>query len=199
MKFEPFPKIPRLNKNMTITEKIDGTNAQIMIDDIGPADNRNGYDPHGVLAVLDDGVRSYTIKAGSRKRLITPEKDNFGFAKWVQDNAYQLVALGAGRHFGEWWGKGIQRGYGLSERRFSLFNAGRWLWNQTPPPCCHVVPVLYHGKFDLAQIENVMELLREAGSSAVPGYDNPEGVIIFYENHLYKDTFKYREGKWNEG
>jgi hypothetical protein len=196
MRFEAFPKIPRLNKNMIITEKLDGTNAQVMIEDIGPAGSRNGYDPNGVLAVLDDGVRSYTIKAGSRKRTITPEKDNFGFAKWVQENARQLVQLGPGRHFGEWWGQGIQRGYGLSERRFSLFNAGRWRWNQTPPACCDVVPILHYGSFSLDDIDETMNLLRDTGSWVVPGYMNPEGVIIFYENHLYKDTFEYREGKW---
>jgi hypothetical protein len=66
--------------------------------------------------------------AGSRSQYITPERDNHGFARWVQDDADELWALGEGRHFGEWWGSGIQRGYGLQkgEKRFSLFNVARW-------------------------------------------------------------------------
>ena len=35
LKFEKFSKIPRLNKTCTITEKIDGTNAQIVFDEDG--------------------------------------------------------------------------------------------------------------------------------------------------------------------
>ena len=33
--FQPFPKIPRLSREIVITEKIDGTNAQILITDDG--------------------------------------------------------------------------------------------------------------------------------------------------------------------
>ncbi len=61
---------------------------------------------------------------GSRTRWITAQDDNHGFARWVEGNKQELLKLGAGRHFGEWWGSGIQRGYGLQkgEKRFSLFN-----------------------------------------------------------------------------
>ena len=33
--FEPWPKIPRLKRDIIITEKIDGTNAQICFDESG--------------------------------------------------------------------------------------------------------------------------------------------------------------------
>jgi len=33
--FQEFPKIPRLNREMIVTEKIDGTNGQIIITDDG--------------------------------------------------------------------------------------------------------------------------------------------------------------------
>jgi hypothetical protein len=33
MEFEAFPKIPRLKRDMVITEKIDGTNACVLIED----------------------------------------------------------------------------------------------------------------------------------------------------------------------
>jgi hypothetical protein len=87
---------------MIVTEKLDGTNAQVHI--------------------TDDG----RIFAGSRNRWITPDADNFGFARWVAEHEEELRALGPGSHYGEWWGSGIQRRYGLDEKRFSLFNVGRW-------------------------------------------------------------------------
>lgn len=158
--FVPFQKIPRPKRGCVITEKIDGTNAQIVISADG------------------------TIRAGSRNRWITPENDNYGFAGWVARNAEELLKLGEGQHFGEWWGNGIQRGYGLKEKRFSLFNTGRW----SEPACCDVVPVLYAGEFATDTIDMVLENLKETGSQAAPGYDQPEGVIVFMTaaNHLYK-------------
>ena len=101
--FAGFPKMARLSRDIVITEKIDGTNAQIYI------------------------TKEGEIRAGSRNRWITPADDNFGFAQWVESNRDQLLELGPGRHFGEWWGSGIQRGYGMEkgEKKFSLFNAVR--------------------------------------------------------------------------
>jgi hypothetical protein len=155
--FQPFPKMPRLKRGVVITEKIDGTNAQVVI--------------------TDDG----RIRAGSRTRWITPGKttDNYGFATWVEDNREELLKLGPGQHFGEWYGQGIQRGYGLTERRFALFNAQRWHDNNPPPSCCEVVPVLMHG--GLRDVESVVSLLRELGSCAVPGYMQPEGIVVWHD------------------
>lgn len=153
--FDAFPKLPRLFKTVVLTEKIDGTNAQIII--------------------TDDG----DIGAASRTRLITPEDDNFGFAKWVQENKDELLKLGPGRHFGEWWGRGIQRGYGLKERRFSLFNSFRW--KDERPACCHVVPVLYEGVFDMETLLWACDKLRRDGSKAEPGYMDPEGIILWHD------------------
>jgi hypothetical protein len=98
---EEFPKMARLSREVIITEKIDGTNAQICIGEDG------------------------SFQVGNRTRGITPENDHFGFAAWEYANQYELLQLGAGRHFGEWWGQGIQRGYGLTEKRFSLFDTAR--------------------------------------------------------------------------
>ncbi len=156
--FQAFPKIARLNRACVITEKIDGSNAQICID--------------------DDGV----IMAGSRSRWITPGQstDNFGFAAWVESNTDELRKLGAGIHFGEWWGLGIQCGYDLRERRFSLFNAERWTDNPARPACCGVVPVLYRGPFSTFCIEEAVRSLRENGSIAAPGFMRPEGVIVWH-------------------
>lgn len=180
MDFKAFPKMARLNRDIIVTEKIDGTNAQIYIDDATIAD--------GAIAEVD----GWGIWAGSRTRWITPEQDNFGFAAWVVANAQELVKLGEGQHFGEWWGKGIQRGYGLDERRFSLFNTSRWSDDNVRPACCHVVPVLYDGPFDQGQINDQLTILRSDGSAAAEGFMDPEGVVVFHTaaNTGFKVTCK---------
>lgn len=152
--FVEFPKMPRLSREVVVTEKIDGTNAQVYIDGAG------------------------NVFAGSRTRWITPEADNFGFAAWVRDNADSLRELGPGSHFGEWWGAGIQRRYGLAEKRFSLFNVDRW--SESRPACCHVVPVLYRGDFDTFEIMTALERLKFAGSAASPGFMKPEGIVVYH-------------------
>jgi hypothetical protein len=168
--FKPWPKIARLNRDIVITEKIDGTNAAI------------GVTPDG------------EVYAQSRTRIITPEKDNFGFARWVRDNKTELrEALGPGLHFGEWYGQGIQRGYGLDHKRFALFNVKRFGevaqylagdGRGLVPAGLDVVPVLYEGPFnegyDISPWEDVMFFLRRDGSRVVPGFMKPEGIVIFH-------------------
>lgn len=172
MGFVQFPKIPRLFRNITISEKIDGTNAAI--------------------TVSDDGT---TLQAQSRNRVITPGNDNFGFAGWVEKNREELLRLGPGTHFGEWWGLGIGRGYGLTERRFSLFNTARWSNPETRPACCQVVPILYSGPMDESAINGAISMLRTGGSLAEPGWASPEGVVIFHTaaNALFKVTLEKDE------
>jgi hypothetical protein len=155
--FIEFNKIARLSRNCVVTEKIDGTNASIVIGENG------------------------SFQIGSRTRWITPQDDNYGFAKWATANQEELMKLGPGQHFGEWWGNGIQRGYGLSWKRFSLFNTARWSDDAVRPACCSVVPVLYSGIFDTNEIVNALTKLREGGSLAAPGFMKPEGVVIWHE------------------
>lgn len=152
--FVEFPKMPRLSREVIVTEKIDGTNAQVY--------------------VTDDG----RVFAGSRSRWNTPEEDNFGFAAWVRDHADELAQLGPGSHFGEWWGTGIQRRYGLDHKKFSLFNVDRW--SESRPVCCDVVPVLYRGLFDTRVIEECLNGLRVGGSVAAPGFMKPEGIVAYH-------------------
>lgn len=187
VEFQPFPKIARLNRQCTITEKIDGTNAQVTII---PADGPMSIE--GNVAIVDN----FAIFAGSRSRWISPGKstDNFGFAGWVRDNAAELVKLGEGSHFGEWWGSGIQRGYGLpkGEKRFSLFNVGRWSADAERPACCGVVPTLFEGLFHSALVQECLEDLRDGGSRAAPGFMKPEGIIVFHQaqRSLFKVTIE---------
>ena len=175
--FEAWPKIPRLNREMIVTEKIDGTNAAVIIERGAPSDYQTGWTS---AAEYDGGF--YKVGAQSRTRLITPEDDNYGFARWVRENAQALVeTLGEGRHFGEWWGNGIQRGYGLpkGDKRFSLFNTSRWGdVDVSAVPGLGVVPVLYAGGFSHDIITNIVGTLREHGSVVGQGY-RAEGVVVY--------------------
>lgn len=190
--FVAFPKIARLSRDCTITEKIDGTNASIFIGEDGE------------------------FLTGSRTRWITPESDNYGFAAWAHARKDELLALGPGHHFGEWWGQGIQRNYGQDHKRWSLFNTHRWCAHdarpkcytspdpkvessqqQRPPACCDVVPVLYEGLFDSPAISGAVENMRVLGSRAAPGFTQAEGIMIYH--HAAKIYFKKtleKDGEW---
>jgi hypothetical protein len=191
--FIGFNKIARLRRDIIITEKLDGTNAQITI--------------------TEDGQ----FLTGSRNRWITPEDDNYGFSKWANDNKEELLKLGKGTYFGEWFGCGIQRKYNLKEKRFSLFNTSKWcLYGETPklisktnpsnpnekekyqdvlPKCCGLVPVLYQGIFDTSEINKCIEHLKENGSVAAPGFMNPEGIVIYHtaSKTFFKQTIENDE------
>lgn len=167
--FPEMQKIPRLSRDCVITEKLDGTNASIYISDTGE------------------------FLTGSRTRWITPEDDNYGFSRWAHVNQEELMRLGPGHHFGEWWGLGIQRNYGLKEKRFSLFNTHRWSDELgARPACCDVVPVLYHGVFNTREVWLAIDDLTAQGSFAAPGFMKPEGVVIYHEasKQLFKKTIE---------
>lgn len=195
--FREFGKIARLARECVVTEKIDGTNAQIYI-----VRSLDGPRPN-VVAYKDLGISGgLQMFAGSRTRWITPEDDNHGFAKWAKSHAEELFELGEGRHFGEWWGGGIQRGYGFKkgEKFFSLFNTGRWVpadvtpgeKQEHPPACCNIVPVLYRGLFDTMAVASALNLLVCHGSYAAPGFMRPEGVVIYHVagNFYWKKTIE---------
>lgn len=158
--FVPWAKISRMNRDIIVTEKLDGSNSAIHI-------------------TLDG------VFAQSRKRLITPADDNFGFARWVAENEETLVAdLGYGLHFGEWWGSGIQRNYGMKQKHFSLFNTYKWQDAEFETPNMHCVPVLHTGPFDTHEVNEIVKELSENPSPAAlraegNQFYNPEGVVVF--------------------
>lgn len=175
MDFQPFPKIPRLRRDIVITEKIDGTNA--------------------CIAIGEDGE----FACQSRNKIITPGKqtDNAGFAAWAYEHKDTLIdVLGPGRHFGEWFGKGIQRGYGLDGRFFALFNVNRWRYTPegglpfefVKPELfagdninLTVVPVLAVGAWGDSLIEGALNGLALDGSSITPGFGDPEGIVVYHK------------------
>jgi hypothetical protein len=176
--FESFKKIPRLGREVIITEKIDGTNAQVFV----PPD------------------AAMPLAIGSRNRWITPGKttDNYDFARWVLENEEAIRRLGPGRHFGEWWGVGIARRYNLGERRWSLFDT-RWteeeLRERGLPANVHVVPTIVKATLLPAQgmdpVQHAIDKLAINGSVAAPGFNKPEGIVVRHtaSAQLYKWTF----------
>ena len=156
MEFKSFSKIERFeNVKISITQKLDGSNASVYI------------------YKTEDGTLD--IKCGKRTDWITPEQDNFGFAKFVQDNKEAFLKLGEGWHYAEWCGPGINSGEGLKERTLVLFDYWRYKDIQLPPNTM-IVPVLYEGPNDGFKIIAVINDLKQNGSKLVPGFRNVEGV-----------------------
>lgn len=218
MKFVEFKKIPRLSREVLVTEKIDGSNGQIVIlnrekiihecegCDYTSQDFIDNYclyihpeNPH-----VDEEDKLYVFAASRNRWLqIGKQTDNNAFATWVKENALELIKLGEGRHFGEYYGKGINRGYGLDHKRFALFNVSKWSnqneplieWQSYCPKCCEVVPTLYVGDFDTNVINAKITELKTLGSRAVPGYFNAEGICIFHTaaGQYFKKTIENDE------
>ena len=167
VEFKRFKKIPRLfSDKVLITEKIDGTNC--------------------VVYISED---LKTVKAGSRSKWLTLDDDHFGFARWVDNNKEDLLKLGSGYFYGEWWGKGINREYGLDRRVFSLFNVNYWNKLKDKPSCCTVVPTLFTGsfsEFNTNFIFNYKESL--AAKEQGIAFDRPEGFMIYFKkgNVMFK-------------
>jgi len=170
VEFKAWVKIPRENPfNVTISEKINGTNSCIIIAD-------------GEIV----GVQS-------RKRFITPENDNYGFAAWSEKNKDELLTMGDGYHYGEWAGLGIQKNpLHLERKHLFLFNTFRWNENNpNRPKCCDVVPVLYQGMLMPETIPGLLEELKSKDTER-------EGVIAYYHafRKYTKHTIKSPNGKW---
>ena len=180
IEFKAFPKIERFDGfGMSITQKIHGTNAHILIKD-------------GCI-----------LGVGSRTRWLTVEDDNYRFCKYVTENAKELIAfLGDGHHFGEWAGTGINSGEGLEGNKFVLFDWKRHSKNLTKAPMpdgVEIVPVLvYSARFSDDLIKKTMDELREGGSRLVDGFMRPEGIVINVNGVLYKKVFDKEDTKWDK-
>lgn len=194
-----WPKIPRLFRDCEITEKIDGTNAVVLLTDgqelSDPDTALPGFTKNGTPDIEVPGTgpphKARYIFVGSRRRWLTKDEDNFGFWQWVADRAEQFhETLPNGRYYGEFWGHGIQRGYDMpnGERRLALFDTS--LEEQPLPEGVDTVPVLYYTEFSTLAVENTLWELQQYGSRLVPGYNQPEGVVVRHiqSGHRFKVT-----------
>lgn len=191
MDFKPWKEIKQLNKGLhiRITEKIDGSNAQIVIETV----LSNKW--------VESGITDYNVIAGSRTRFLSPGKDtdNYGFAAWVEANRTELIEkLGLGVHYGEYYGAGIGAKYGLSEKRLALFNVKHFPPGRPLPKGVDVVPVLYEGPFSQQAIDDALNLLKTQGSQLVKGFMNVEGVVVEFPafGHSLKHVFTPEETGW---
>jgi len=208
--YPKFGSIPRLNRDITVTEKIDGTNGLICLEkhQFGSSIELEDNPDPTILGfwfdeeLSEDGLPEYEwwVRAGSRNRWITPSQDNAGFAAWVYENGPSLIKdLGEGHHYGEWWGSGINRGYDLpkGEKRFSLFNANRWYGVGFQTVNLGVVPEMARstGKYLNVVVDAEIDYLKRYGSLAQPGYMRPEGVVIYHRamNGYFKVTIEHDE------
>lgn len=200
--FHKWPKTARADSPVVVTEKLDGTNA--------------------VIWVSEDETE---IAAGSRNRWLYTSKlgveylttfgDNYGFGAWVHRHANMLKPrLGPGWHYGEWWGHGIARGYGLDHKIFTPFYPLDIL-PSTQQEGTEIRPltVLYEGPMNHAEIQIVERSLKDHGSVAVEGYLYPEGIVIRFDHNGVRfkrvmdktgpvkpprDTSKPRKPQWTQ-
>lgn len=208
IEFQKYGKTPRLFRDITISEKIDGTNSAVIIEEVEEFDEPSDFR----LACFEVDGRYYEVAAQSRNRLITPGKttDNHGFALFVQTNAEALFdALGPGRHYGEFWGKGIQGRYVnqmAGVKGFALFNTakhkGLHLWLPAGDGATEVLlettHVLYEGPFSEQKIREVLTELKKTGSWISP-MSPAEGIVVYHtqSGQVYKVTLDNEDkGKW---
>jgi hypothetical protein len=105
--FRPFPSIGQYRSvvsNLYHRDKIQPT-----IDFVGTVKI------HGSNAAIGYNIRKDEVWCQSRKRIITIEKDNEGFAKFVNSNLAEFKRIFADIEgsvnvyiYGEWCGRGIQ-------------------------------------------------------------------------------------------
>ena len=223
VEFVKWSSTARLFRDVTITEKLDGTNACVIFERVNTPDladligkEMESLLPNRALRVFNDDGIQYAVYAQSRNRLITPSSDNAGFAKWVEQNYQQIFyVLGEGRHYGEWWGQGIGRKYDMTEKVFSIFNTASWYKLDKAEGSrstrarltdinIDVVPVLFQGMFSEEIIREYANQLRLCGSEATSRYtgerfSNPEGICIYHKgaDTVFKYTFDSNDKhKW---
>jgi len=124
IEFKEFPKIPQfrnIKKDLQYLSEKNPLSSFIF---------EGTIKLHGTNAAVGYDAESGTIYCQSRKRIITPEEDNMGFAAWVMSEEslwkryFQEVFYGeSALLFGEWCGEGIQKGVAISSipKMFVIF------------------------------------------------------------------------------
>lgn len=168
--FKKFGKLAHLdNIRVRITQKIDGTNAQIVIS------------PEGELL------------ACSKNRVLTEHSDNYNFYKFCMENKQVLIDfLGVGRHYGEWAGPKINSGEGLTENTLVLFDYWKYKDQQMPLEQLTHVPILLDQTLDHVLMYDAINTtnrdLQLKGSKLVPGFMDVEGMVL----QIGSQSMKYR-------
>ncbi len=217
--YSSFPSIERLeNIYCIISEKVDGTNGLIEIHNPGSGCSSEQCTafPCGVKDCSEEPV----IKFGSRNRYITFNDDNAGFANFFRHYEARFKDVAADivlkelkvsgetltecqeqyplRIYGEWFGSGIQRGYGLKDKffmPFSTFYAEKLIEYQVP----NIVKpnIMYTGKFSQEIANTCMQTLTN-GSLVIPEFKRPEGIVIHFPKYNFRLKQTFEGSKWEQ-
>ena len=195
--YNSFPSIERLeNIYCIISEKIDGTNGLIEINETNVRfGSRNRY-----ISFSDDNAgfanffRHYEAKLEDvAKDVITKELELNGETLTSCNESYPL------RIYGEWFGCGIQRGYGLKDKFFMPFSSfyGEKLIEYQVPNV--ITPnIMYTGKFSMEVVGTCMQQLKLNGSGVVKDYKQPEGIVIFFPKYNFRLKETFDGAKWKD-
>lgn len=139
MKHVRFPSIEQLR---TVVKKVSDRSEKANIK--SPILHFNGtVKLHGTNAAVVRDLKSEKVYAQSRDRIIVPDDDNYGFARYVESNLtsfelmfdhlegqmlFSAMDVSGARQlviYGEWFGKGICAGVAVSElpKQFIIFKA----------------------------------------------------------------------------
>ena len=204
--YASFPSIERLeNIYCVISEKVDGTNGLIEINEVFPVGE----------------PKEIQIRFGSRNRYITFNNDNADFANFFRHYEARFKDVAADiilkelevsgetltecqeqyplRIYGEWFGSGIQRGYGLKDKffmPFSTFYAEKLIEYQVP----NIVKpnIMYTGKFNKLTADMCMNTLAIHGSGIIKDYKRPEGIVIHFPKYNFRLKQTFEGSKWEQ-
>lgn len=128
---------------------------------------------HGTNAGV--GYKNGQIFTQSRNNIITPDKDNLGFAKFVYDNIEQWSFLKQYKDiivYGEWCGQGIQSGCAIHQltRRYIIFD----IFIDGKP--------INIDEFEKINIENVFVITNFTQYQTQVDFNNPNLVIDYLTN-----------------
>lgn len=158
---------------------------------------------HGTNGAIFYSRNPEHIAIGSRNRWLTETEDNHGFYKFVHENLDALKpCLKEGYNYGEFIGKGIGNGEGLTEKNFAFFDFHHF-GKQSLPHGFSTVPVLFVGKMGLSKlnekINECLDDLKTNGSKYTPGFMKPEGIVVKINHVRFKLTFENEETQWKVG
>jgi len=125
---------------------------------------------HGTNSAVQ--ITNEGFHAQSRTRIITPEKDNLGFAFWVYQNEeyWQKILDKHGEMviFGEWMGPGVQKGMATNQIEWKAFAVFAIQIN-LPDAVDEHDNTLPKTKF-IAEPEDIQDIIDERGDIAILGW-----------------------------
>lgn len=121
------------------------------------------------------------VYAQSRNHVITSDKDNAGFATWVEENKEYFASLSLLDNvvvYGEWCGKGIMKNVAISELERKVFCVFAIMWDLDEETATMVT--------EPAQIEAFFRA-KHADIYVLPWHTNPVEINFLDPEHMQKE------------